>query len=440
MRKKVWSLVLSMALCLALLPVSVSALGGKQQVVLHVTVRDFKADGVLFEGRDRSSSGLVQEQLGADSKPVYDLAKWQQVYGDDVTQEMLDALYNNVPGVNMSTRKTLTLNADSDGYYVIDSSVDEMGDSSDGYFPIDDELFGNEGRNHNFHFSTELHAVFQYKPGDTFEFVGDDDLWAFFNGVLCVDLGGTHSPTRGTASIDRLVEDGTLDIKPGDYVYFDCFNMERHTTGSNMYIKTNIDFVNFENSDWATSEVLQAYEHDLMPARLMDADLSLPIDRDEFAAVAVKLYEAMSGKTATVGTDPFVDTDDPDVLKAYNVGIVNGISETEYAPHDKLTREQAATMLTRVLKAVSIPGWTLADDSRYPLDFTMPTPFGDDANISGWARESVYFMAANKILEGVGGNRFAPRNTTSQEESVGYANASRETAIIISVRSYNNLK
>ena len=55
-------------------------------------------------------------------------------------------------------------------------------------------------------------------------------------------------------------------------------------------------------------------------------------------------------------------------------------------------------------------------------------------SISGWARDSVYFMAANKIINGVGNNKFAPKNTTTAEEAVGYANATREQALAIAVR------
>jgi len=97
-------------------------------------------------------------------------------------------------------------------------------------------------------------------------------------------------------------------------------------------------------------------------------------------------------------------------------------------------------MLTRVLKAAYIPGWTLASDGNYKLSFTPPAKFADDANISDWAKPSVYFMAANGILSGVGNNKFAPKNTTSSEEAIGYANATREQALIISVRMVENLK
>lgn len=86
-------------------------------------------------------------------------------------------------------------------------------------------------------------------------------------------------------------------------------------------------------------------------------------------------------------------------------------------------------MLTRVYKAAKLEGWTLSADSQFPLNYTAPAPFADDAQISGWARESVYFMAAHGVITGVGSNRFAPTGM----------DASREQALVISVRALQEL-
>lgn len=70
----------------------------------------------------------------------------------------------------------------------------------------------------------------------------------------------------------------------------------------------------------------------------------------------------------------------------------------------------------------------------------MPTPFGDDQTISAYARDSVYFMAANNIILGFEDSTFRPQNVTDKDAAVGYANATREQALIIAVRMVDNLK
>ena len=52
----------------------------------------------------------------------------------------------------------------------------------------------------------------------------------------------------------------------------------------------------------------------------------------------------------------------------------------------------------------------------------------------GGQKDSVYFMVSKNIIKGIGGNVFAPRNTTPAEEAVQYANATREQALIIATR------
>ena len=48
-------------------------------------------------------------------------------------------------------------------------------------------------------------------------------------------------------------------------------------------------------------------------------------------------------------------------------------------------------------------------------------------------------MAANKIINGVGNNKFAPKNMTTADEANGYANTTREQALTIAVRMLENL-
>ena len=194
-------------------------------------------------------------------------------------------------------------------------------------------------------------------------------------------------------------------------------------------------------SAWAKAEIAKADELGLIPKILDGVDLTDKITRAEFAAVAVKVYENLSGSAAIPAViNPFTDTKDVEILKAYNIGVVNGTSATTYSPDDLLNREQAAAMLTRVFKKTSILNWTLATDSQFALPYEKPALFADDEDISDWAKESVYFMVANGIINGVGNNKFAPKNVTTEEQAQGYANATREQALLIAVRMVENLK
>lgn len=199
-------------------------------------------------------------------------------------------------------------------------------------------------------------------------------------------------------------------------------------------------------STWATEGLTEANALGLIPDCLKSEDLTLPITRAEFAAVSVKLFEAMTYTQAEPApADTFSDTQDPEILKAFALGVTNGTNTKTmtFEPEKQISREQAATMLTRVYKKIMISGWTLETDKSYDETFramfTMPALFEDDAEISAYAKDSVYFMAANGIVNGVSTTRyvFAPKLVVDGESTKNYA--TREQALLMSVRMVNNL-
>ena len=172
-------------------------------------------------------------------------------------------------------------------------------------------------------------------------------------------------------------------------------------------------------SDWAVPEMERANGQGLIPDSLKNKDLTSNVTRAEFAAVAVKVYENLTGTKATApAKNPFTDTSDAEVLKAYNTGLMVGVSESKFDPGAILNREQMATALTRVLKRAYIPGWTMQADGDYTLNFAQPSKFADDAATSDWAKPSVYFMFAKEIISGTGGNQFSPKQNATREQSV----------------------
>lgn len=198
---------------------------------------------------------------------------------------------------------------------------------------------------------------------------------------------------------------------------------------------------NSQVSSWAKEEVEEAYAEDIVPDVLVGEDLTKPVNRAEFAAIAVNLYENLSDDTAKAGENPFNDIESNscknDILKAYNLNITNGMTDNTFEPGSLITREQVATMLTRAYKKSEWQEWNLDNDSQYALNSMGVKKFSDDGDISDWAKESVYFMAKWDIINGMDDGTFAPKANSTLGESYGYA--TREQAVVIALRSAKHL-
>ncbi|NLP36655.1 MAG: S-layer homology domain-containing protein [Firmicutes bacterium] len=184
-------------------------------------------------------------------------------------------------------------------------------------------------------------------------------------------------------------------------------------------------------SDWATPELQKAAEAGLIPEILKNADMTKPITREEFAEVALLMYQKATGITdiPPASPNPFTDTKNPQILKAYQLGIVKGTSATTFDPKKLINREQVAAMLVRTIKLI-------APNADYSTA-GAPT-FTDQADISGWALDDCLYIAKLGIIKGSNG-KFMPRAVTQAQTAAGYANTSREQALAMSVRTVDKI-
>ncbi len=161
-------------------------------------------------------------------------------------------------------------------------------------------------------------------------------------------------------------------------------------------------------SSWSKETIDQGISAGLIPETLLSQYQDF-ITREQFAGMVLNLYEQLSGESVVLTIpNPFVDTTNTTVLKAYQLGIITGTDVGKFSPNAKITREQIAVMFYKCLQ-LTLPNMT---GQVYPANFS------DKATISPWATEAIGFMSNNGLLSGTGDNKVSPKGNTTREQAM----------------------
>ena len=103
---------------------------------------------------------------------------------------------------------------------------------------------------------------------------------------------------------------------------------------------------------------------------------------------------------------------------AVSAGIVKGVSETEFAPNESITREQMAAIIFRYAKYKGI-----APEGEWAIRLD----YADLGEIYDYAAEAVMYCRLKEIMQGRDGNRFAPKENATRAETAAIIQRLLET-------------
>ncbi len=169
-----------------------------------------------------------------------------------------------------------------------------------------------------------------------------------------------------------------------------------------------LPFHDVTEGDWFYDAVRYAYETGLMDG--VEDSLFAPNSETTRAQLVTILYR-LAGEPEPGGDSGFTDVEadtwytDAVAWAAQN-GIVNGVSDTEFAPGDDITREQLAVILYRY---AAYQGYDVSQ--RADL-----SGFGDASSISGYAQEALSWAHAQGLVLGFEDGSLRPQGTASRAQ------------------------
>lgn len=170
--------------------------------------------------------------------------------------------------------------------------------------------------------------------------------------------------------------------------------------------QSGISFNDIDNVPWAETAIKELAKKNIINGVGNDEfEPNATVTREQFVKMLVLAFEL----PMEFSDAPFVDVTAADwyyhyVHTAYKNGIVQASSS--FGAGKAITREEMAVMCYRAAQTCNIKL-----DNSSSLDFT------DNSSISDYAKEAVAALANSGIINGMGDNTFAPKNSSSRAQA-----------------------
>ena len=177
-------------------------------------------------------------------------------------------------------------------------------------------------------------------------------------------------------------------------------------------------YKSINSSEWATDIIAEAVNLGIINE---DNSWNFPssICREDFCNIAVRMIESAGIILPTENPQRplgIKDTDNINVLKLYKSGVILGKEHHKtgvtFAPSDFITREEAATILYRIIRYCF---WFDMPQSAYNESVSF---YSDKDMISDWAFEAVFYLKELGIMLGTSDNEFSQKGSYTVEQTV----------------------
>lgn len=163
--------------------------------------------------------------------------------------------------------------------------------------------------------------------------------------------------------------------------------------GADAWYASSVDYVKYGRLMYGTGNNL--FQPDAQMTRAMFAQVL-------YALEGSPSVRGLSCPFTDVGGSWYTDA----VIWAYHAGVVAGVSATQFAPNEALTREQMVTMLY---------GYAGRDEQLYGSDGALAS-YQDQASVSDWAREAMAWAVSTGVITGTSTTTLAPQKIGTRAE------------------------
>ncbi len=169
---------------------------------------------------------------------------------------------------------------------------------------------------------------------------------------------------------------------------------------------------------WAEQEILVVIQNKWMIGSANSQFLpNRPLTRAEAAVVLVRAMGiSPAASNAANSQQPFTDIKEHwaknEIVLAYQYGLLSGMSDTKFAPDSRLSREQLASLLSRVVGN----GDSSANKGVVSVTAVNYGPIFKDLDFGRWSYAAIAAMTEQQLLKGYTDGNFYPANDVTRAE------------------------